>query len=107
MQEEFVDRRAFLETMGAAGMSSTLPEAALGLHPIDIAGKPGGNHLFMVDQKQITFMDCSQVELPFGPQFVSDIVNRTHTGQNQEQALLATELVLKAQKNATLLTFTT
>jgi hypothetical protein len=38
--------------------------------------------------------------LPFGPQFVGDIVNRTHVAQNQEQALLATELVLKAQKNA-------
>jgi hypothetical protein len=60
----------------------------------------------MVDQKQVTFMDCSQVELPFGPQFVSDIVNRTHTGQNQEQALLAAELVLKAQRDARMLTFT-
>ena len=38
---------------------------------------------------------------------VSDIVNRTHTGQNQEQALLAAELVLKAQKDAKVLTFTT
>jgi len=66
----------------------------------DIAGRPGGNHLFLVDQKQVTYMDCNQVELPFGPQFVADIVNRTHVAQNQEQALLATELVLKAQKNA-------
>jgi hypothetical protein len=31
---------------------------------------------------------------------VGDIVNRTHVAQDQEQALLATELVLKAQKNA-------
>jgi hypothetical protein len=31
---------------------------------------------------------------------VSDIVNRTHVAQDQDQALLATELVLKAQKNA-------
>jgi predicted dehydrogenase len=73
---------------------------------IDIAGRPGGNHLFMVDQKQSRYIDCSQVELPFGPQFVSDIVNRTHIAQNQEQALLATELVLQAQKNAKVLTFT-
>ena len=73
---------------------------------IDINGKPGGNHLFMVDQKQVTYMDCSKVELSFGPQFVSDIVNRTQTGQNQEQALLTAELVLKAQKAAKVLTFT-
>ena len=43
-----------------------------------------------------------QVHLPFGPQFVADIVDRTHVAQDQEQALLATELVLKAQKNAKL-----
>jgi predicted dehydrogenase len=73
---------------------------------IDIAGRPGGNHLFIVDQKETRYVDCSQVVLPFGPQFVSDIVNRTHTAQNQEQALLAAELVLKAQKNAKVLTFT-
>ncbi len=66
----------------------------------DIAGRPGGNHLFLVDRKQVTYMECNQVELPFGPQFVGDIVNRTHVAQDQEQALLATELVLKAQKNA-------
>src|ERR1017187_9281296 len=69
----------------------------------DIAGRPGGNHLFLVDRKQATYMDCSQVDLPFGPQFVGDIVNRTHVAQDQEQALLATELVLKAQKNARIL----
>jgi len=69
----------------------------------DIAGRPGGNHLFLVDRKKATYMDCSKVDLPFGPQFVSDIVNRTHVAQDQEQALLATELVLKAQKNARVL----
>jgi len=66
----------------------------------DIAGRKGGNHLFLVDRKQATYMDCSKVDLPFGAQFVGDIVNRTHIAQDQEQALLATELVLKAQKNA-------
>jgi len=73
---------------------------------IDIAGRPGGNHLFVVDQKQTRYLDCSKVALPFGPQFVADIVNRTRTAQDQEQALLAAELVLKAQKNAKVLTLT-
>jgi predicted dehydrogenase len=66
----------------------------------DIAGRKGGDHLLIVDQKQSRYMDCSNVALPFGPQFTADIVNRTHVAQDQEQALLATELVLKAQKNA-------
>ncbi|MGA3161666.1 MAG: Gfo/Idh/MocA family oxidoreductase [Terracidiphilus sp.] len=73
---------------------------------LDIAGRPGGNHLFIVDKKQIRYMDCSKVVLPFGPQFVADIVNRTHTAQDQQQALLAAELVLKAQKSARRLSFT-
>jgi hypothetical protein len=73
---------------------------------IDVAGRPGANHLFIVDNKQARYIDCSKVELPFGPQFVGDIVNRTHTAQNQEAAFLTMELVLKAQKGAKVLTFT-
>jgi predicted dehydrogenase len=70
---------------------------------IDIEGHPGGNHLFVVNSKETRYIDCKDVVLPFGPQFVSDIVNRTHVAQDQAQALLATELVLKAQKNAKVL----
>jgi predicted dehydrogenase len=73
---------------------------------IDVAGRPGGNHLFIVDKKQTRYIDCGNVVMPFGPQFVADIVNRTHVAQDQEQALLAAELVLIAQKNAKVLTFT-
>ena len=69
---------------------------------INIASElSGGNHLYIVDQKRARYIDCKEVPLPFGPQFVADIVNRTETAQNQEQALLAAELVLTAQKNAT------
>jgi predicted dehydrogenase len=67
---------------------------------VDIAGRKGGDHLFVVDQKQARYIDCNNVTLPFGPQFVSDIVNRTHTAQDQAQALLTAEIVIKAQKKA-------
>ena len=63
--------------------------------------RKGGDHLFIVDQKQVRYMDCSNVSLPFGPQFISDIVNRTHTAQDQAQALLTAEIVIKAQAKAT------
>jgi predicted dehydrogenase len=63
-----------------------------------------GNNLFIVDSKQARYIDCNNMPLPFGPQFVADIVNRTHVAQDQEQCLLAAELVIKAQKNATLVT---
>jgi hypothetical protein len=61
----------------------------------------GGNHLYLVDRKQARYIDCKDVDLPFGPQFVADIVNRTEIAQDQAQALLAAELVLKAQKDST------
>ena len=67
---------------------------------VDIAGRPGGNHLFLVDRKATRYIDCNQVDLPFGSRFVADVVNRTHTAQDQEQTLLAAEIVLKAQANA-------
>jgi len=63
-----------------------------------------GNNLFIVDAKQSRYIDCNNMPLPFGPQFVADIVNRTHVAQDQDQCLLAAELVLKAQKNATVVT---
>jgi predicted dehydrogenase len=68
---------------------------------VDVAGRPGGNHLIIADRNSVRYMDCSQVRLPFGPLFVTDIVERTSVAQDQDQALLAAELVLTAQRNAT------
>ncbi len=68
---------------------------------IDVAGRSGGNHLIVADRKGVEYIDCSNVHLPFGAQFVTDIVERSSIAQDQEQALLAAELVLTAQKNAT------
>ncbi|MDR2036316.1 MAG: Gfo/Idh/MocA family oxidoreductase [Bacteroidales bacterium] len=67
---------------------------------IDIDGKNGGNHLFLVDHKETRHIDCGNVDLPYGKQLVDDIVNRTETAMTQEHCFLATELTLQAQKNA-------
>jgi predicted dehydrogenase len=67
---------------------------------IDIAGRPGGNHLFYVNQKETKYIDCNNEPLPFGKMFVDDILNRTETAMPQEHCFLATELALKAQKQA-------
>ena len=66
----------------------------------NVAVSKSGNNLFIVDQKEARYMDCSNLTLPFGPQFVADIVNRTHVAQDQRQCLLAAELCIKAQRNA-------
>ena len=73
---------------------------------VDIAGRDGGNHLFLVNNKETQYIDCSKTELPYGTQLVDDVLNRTETAMSQEHCFLATELALKAQKNAQTLTIT-
>lgn len=71
---------------------------------IDIAsGHNGGNHLYLVTQKETRYIDCNQQPLPFGEQFVNDVLNRTETAMLQEHCLLAAELALQAQKQAQLI----
>jgi hypothetical protein len=72
---------------------------------VDLAGRPGENHLFLVDQKETRYIDCRTVALPYGEQLVSDVVNRTETAMTQQHCFLATELMLKAQKQAQHVTF--
>jgi predicted dehydrogenase len=72
---------------------------------VDITKRPEGNNLYLVDQKETRFIDCQKVELPFGDQLVQDILNRTETAMPQAHCFLATELVLKAQKQAQRVTF--
>ncbi len=66
----------------------------------DIGGRPGGNHLFLVDGKETRYIDCSEQELPYGAQLAHDIVNRTETAMTQAHCFLATELALRAQAEA-------
>jgi predicted dehydrogenase len=66
----------------------------------DIAGRPGGNHLFLVDQQGTHYIDCSEVHLPYGPQLVNDIINRTETAMTQAHCFLASELALQAEAQA-------
>ena len=68
---------------------------------IDIAsGHQGGNHLYMVNNKETKYIDCSKEPLPFGELFVNDVINRTETAMPQAHCFLATELALLAQKKA-------
>jgi len=72
---------------------------------VDIAGREGGNHLFLVNEKETRYIDCVNVPLPYGQQLVDDVVNRTETAMTQAHCFLATELALKAQKNAQKISF--
>jgi predicted dehydrogenase len=67
---------------------------------VDIGGREGGNHLFLVNGKDTQYIDSSNTPLPYGQQLVDDVINRTETAMTQAHCFLATELALKAQKNA-------
>ena len=67
---------------------------------VDIGGRPGGSHLFLVDQKDTRVIDCSDVPLPYGQRLVDDVLNRTETSMPQAHVFLATELALRAQQQA-------
>ena len=71
---------------------------------VDIGGRSGGSHLFLVDQKQTQYIDTTNQELPYGRQIVDDVLNRTETAMPQAHCFLATELMLRAQEGAQRLT---
>ncbi|WP_172121776.1 MULTISPECIES: Gfo/Idh/MocA family oxidoreductase [unclassified Devosia] len=67
---------------------------------IDIAGRPGTDHLFLVNKSGVQHVDCSTTELPFGRQFLDDVRNRTQTAMPQERCFNAMQLALTAQQLA-------
>jgi predicted dehydrogenase len=67
---------------------------------IDIAGRPDKDHLFLVDKKGVQYVDCSGVDLPYGRQLISDVLNRTETAMSQAHCFKAMELALTAQAMA-------
>ena len=72
---------------------------------VDIGGREGGSHLFLVDQKETRYFDCSKEPLLYGERITSDILNRTETAMSQQHCFLATELALRAQARASNLKF--
>ena len=70
----------------------------------NVAVSHEGNNVFIVDKDNARYINCNNMTLPFGPQLVADIVNRTHLAQDLDEALLAAELVIKAQRSAKMVT---
>ncbi len=68
---------------------------------IDIAGRPGTDHLFLVNNKGTSYIDCSGLPLPYAADLIHDIEHRTETAMSQKHCFLASELALTAQAMAT------
>ncbi len=67
---------------------------------VDVAGRPGTNHLFVVNGAELEYLDCSGQPLPYYRRLVDDIVNRTETAMPQAHCFTVMELALIAQRDA-------
>ncbi len=72
---------------------------------VDIAGRPGRDHLFVVDGSGIAYVDCSDVVLSYYPDLVQDVINRTETACPQRHTFEVMRLAIGAQQAATLTGF--
>jgi predicted dehydrogenase len=68
---------------------------------VDVAGQPGGDHLFLVNRDGVRHIDCASTKITYGEQLRDDVNNRTETAMPQAHCFLATELSLLAEANAT------
>ncbi|WP_233808117.1 Gfo/Idh/MocA family protein [Paraburkholderia sp. HP33-1] len=64
---------------------------------IDIAGRPGKDHLFIVNQNETRYIDCSQARLPYYTDLKRDIFERTETAMTHRHCFKVCELALTAQ----------
>jgi predicted dehydrogenase len=67
---------------------------------VDIAGRPGKDHLFLVDGQGTRYIDCSDAALPYYTDLRRDIFERTGTDSRHPDCFKVTELALTAQARA-------
>ena len=68
---------------------------------LDVGRDPEGDHVYLVDRDGERHIAVhGRVGYPYFGRLVLDCLNRTHTAMPQEQALLAIELALLAQRDA-------
>ena len=68
---------------------------------VDIAGRPGTDHLFLVDNKETRYIDCSDAGLPYSANLIADVLDRTERAMPQAHCFKVMELALKAEAMAT------
>jgi len=65
---------------------------------VDPDGRPGKDHLFLIDGKTARHIDCSDAGLPYYANLHRDIVERTETAMPQAHTYKVCELALAAQR---------
>ncbi|MCR9138967.1 MAG: Gfo/Idh/MocA family oxidoreductase [Alphaproteobacteria bacterium] len=67
---------------------------------VDIAGRPGTDHLFLVNGTRCEYIDASDAPLPYFQNLASDVKNRTGTAMPQTHCFKVMELAIRAQNDA-------
>lgn len=67
---------------------------------IDVSGRSGGDHLFLVNGSRSQYIDCSRDELPYYLNLWADIFDRTETAMSHANCFKVCELALRAQQQA-------
>jgi len=67
---------------------------------VDIAGRPGTDHLFLVDGKGTRHIDASREPLTYFRAFLADVRDRSETAMTQAHVFTVTRLALEAQATA-------
>jgi predicted dehydrogenase len=67
----------------------------------DIAGRPGTDHLFLVDRHATRYIDCGDAGLPYTANLIADVLDRTERAMPQTHCFKVMELALKAEAMAT------
>jgi predicted dehydrogenase len=70
-------------------------------HNVDIAGRDGTGHLFLVDNKSTRYINCADAGLPYYPNLVADVLDRTETAMTQRHCFKVMELAMRAEAMAT------
>ncbi|MEM1387836.1 MAG: Gfo/Idh/MocA family oxidoreductase [Pseudomonadota bacterium] len=68
---------------------------------VDIAGREGTDHLFLVNGTEYRHIDCAQAGLPYFDRLIADVCDRTETAMRQAHCFTTMELALLAQAKAT------
>jgi predicted dehydrogenase len=67
---------------------------------IDVAGREGTDHLFLVTNRETRYVDCRDAPLPYYERLRNDIFERTETAMPQAHCFKVCELALRAQAQA-------
>ena len=67
---------------------------------VDIAGRPGTDHLFLVDNKSTRYVDCRDAGLPYYPNLIGDVLERSERAMPQSHCFKVMELAIKAEAKA-------